>query len=50
MRYDENYFDESSAQRILDRFFDKIALTATTFQEEDFLKANLKDSMSFAKA
>jgi NRPS condensation-like uncharacterized protein len=52
MRYDENYFDEDSAQKILDRFFDKIALTATTFQEEDILKANLKianDAMSFAK-
>ena len=34
MRYDENFYDQDSAQKILDRYFDKIALTATTFQKQ----------------
>jgi NRPS condensation-like uncharacterized protein len=33
MRYDENYFDEDTAQMILDRYFDKIELTAEARQE-----------------
>ncbi len=33
MRYDENFYDEAAAQKILDQYFDKIALTATTFQK-----------------
>ena len=40
MRYDENYYDEETAQMILDRYFDKIELTATTFQEQGSQQKN----------
>jgi NRPS condensation-like uncharacterized protein len=40
MRYDENYFDHDTAQMILDRYFDKIELTATSFQEQGLEQKN----------
>ncbi len=48
MRYDENFYDQDAAQKILDRFFDKIALTATTFQEQTAQSAVVSNDLKTA--